>query len=184
MGRIGGRSFRAFLTWLIYDRGCGMPRLARLDAPGVLHHVMGRGIERKRKFFMKEYFLIPSINLPQKNSNSLVAFAYTNVEIGEAVELINNNGSLIIVDVRELGEFCDVSGHILCSINYPYNSGVFDEKYDELPVNGDILIVCRSGNRRSKASQFLFSKGYLNVYNMLGGMNAWTGETVSCGEDP
>ncbi len=23
-----------------------MPRLARLDAPSVLHHVMGRGIER------------------------------------------------------------------------------------------------------------------------------------------
>jgi putative transposase len=27
-----------------------MPRLARLDAPGVLHHVMGRGIERRRIF--------------------------------------------------------------------------------------------------------------------------------------
>jgi len=27
-----------------------MPRIARLDAPGVLHHVMGRGIERKRIF--------------------------------------------------------------------------------------------------------------------------------------
>ena len=27
-----------------------MPRLARLDAPGVLHHVMGRGIERKDIF--------------------------------------------------------------------------------------------------------------------------------------
>ncbi len=25
-----------------------MPRLARLDAPGVLHHVMGRGIERRK----------------------------------------------------------------------------------------------------------------------------------------
>ena len=50
--RVGGRSFRAFLTsWLIYDRGCGMPRLARLDAPGVLHHVMGRGIERKNIFW-------------------------------------------------------------------------------------------------------------------------------------
>ncbi len=24
-----------------------MPRLTRLDAPGVLHHVMGRGIERR-----------------------------------------------------------------------------------------------------------------------------------------
>jgi len=28
-----------------------MPRLARLDAPGVLHHVMGRGIERKAIFY-------------------------------------------------------------------------------------------------------------------------------------
>jgi putative transposase len=28
-----------------------MPRLARLDAPGVLHHVMGRGIEGKKIFW-------------------------------------------------------------------------------------------------------------------------------------
>ena len=28
-----------------------MPRLARLDAPGVLHHVMGRGIEKKDIFY-------------------------------------------------------------------------------------------------------------------------------------
>lgn len=27
-----------------------MPRLARLDAPGVLHHIMIRGIERRRIF--------------------------------------------------------------------------------------------------------------------------------------
>ena len=30
-----------------------MPRLAGLDAPGVLHHVMGRGIER-RKIFLSD----------------------------------------------------------------------------------------------------------------------------------
>ena len=30
-----------------------MPRLARLDAPGRLHHVMGRGIER-RKIFLND----------------------------------------------------------------------------------------------------------------------------------
>jgi putative transposase len=27
-----------------------MPRLARLDTPGVLHHVMGRGIEKNNIF--------------------------------------------------------------------------------------------------------------------------------------
>ncbi|MBK5102523.1 MAG: transposase, partial [Desulfobacteraceae bacterium] len=31
-----------------------MPRLARLDAPGVLHHVMGRGIERRKIFLNDE----------------------------------------------------------------------------------------------------------------------------------
>jgi len=30
-----------------------MPRLARLCAPGVIHHVMGRGIERKEIFFRR-----------------------------------------------------------------------------------------------------------------------------------
>jgi len=31
-----------------------MPRLARLDAPGVLHHVMDRGIERRKIFLNKK----------------------------------------------------------------------------------------------------------------------------------
>jgi hypothetical protein len=32
-----------------------MPRLARLDAPEVLHHVMGRCIE-KRKIFLRDQY--------------------------------------------------------------------------------------------------------------------------------
>jgi hypothetical protein len=36
---------------LIYDRGCGMLRLARLDVPEVLHHVMDRDIERRKIFW-------------------------------------------------------------------------------------------------------------------------------------
>ena len=31
-----------------------MPRLARLDAPGVLHHVMDRGIDRQDLFLSDE----------------------------------------------------------------------------------------------------------------------------------
>ncbi len=31
-----------------------MPRLARLDAPGVFHHVMIRGIERRKIFWNKK----------------------------------------------------------------------------------------------------------------------------------
>ena len=38
-----------------------MPRAARLDAPGVLHHIMGRGIE-KRKIFLDDRDRIDFIN--------------------------------------------------------------------------------------------------------------------------
>jgi len=38
-----------------------MPRLARLDAPGVLHHVLGRGIE-KRKIFLNDKDRVDFIN--------------------------------------------------------------------------------------------------------------------------
>ncbi|MBM4332234.1 MAG: hypothetical protein FJ117_18765, partial [Deltaproteobacteria bacterium] len=31
-----------------------MPRLARLDAPGVLHHLMIRGIERRKIFWNEQ----------------------------------------------------------------------------------------------------------------------------------
>lgn len=33
-----------------YDRCGAMPRGPRLDAPGVLHHVMARGMERQQIF--------------------------------------------------------------------------------------------------------------------------------------
>ncbi len=39
-----------FTIWKRFDRKNGMPRQARLDAPGTLHHVMVRGIEGKSIF--------------------------------------------------------------------------------------------------------------------------------------
>jgi putative transposase len=55
-----------------------MPRLARLDAPGVLHHVMGRGIE-KRKIFIsdedREDFISRLAVLGEKQAIKIYAWA-------------------------------------------------------------------------------------------------------------
>ena len=53
-------------------------------------------------------------------------FAYTKVtpEMGKA--LIDSNDQLIVIDVREVREFCDDVGHIPRAINYPWNSGVLN----------------------------------------------------------
>ncbi len=36
--------------YLIYDKHIDMPRKARIDAPGALHHIICRGIERRKIF--------------------------------------------------------------------------------------------------------------------------------------
>ncbi|PID73497.1 MAG: hypothetical protein CSB33_03620 [Desulfobacterales bacterium] len=111
-------------------------------------------------------------------------FAYTNITATEAAGLIHAETSLMIVDVREEDEFCDERGHISCAVNYPYNSGQFHKRYEKLLRDAPILLICRSGNRSLQASKYLDSKGYANIYNMLGGMKAWSGETVSCDDPP
>jgi len=108
------------------------------------------------------------------------AWAHTDVTPQEANGMMDANDQLIILDVREVSEYCDPPGHIPGALNYPWNSGVLLERYDELPQDREIVVVCRSGGRSHQAANFLDSQGFLYVYDMLGGMSAWEWETVEC----
>jgi len=78
-GRKRGRWCRKCLTeGTKCERDQGMPRLARLDAPGVMHHVMGRGIERKDIFISEEDrndFITRLANLAQQGDLYVYAWA-------------------------------------------------------------------------------------------------------------
>jgi len=108
------------------------------------------------------------------------AGAHTDVTPEQARELIESTENLLVVDVREPSEYCDVRGHIPGAVNYPLSSGVLYARYDELPMDRPILVVCRSGGRSNQAANFLDSQGFPEIYDMTGGMNAWQWETVPC----
>ncbi|MFH1717241.1 MAG: rhodanese-like domain-containing protein [Planctomycetota bacterium] len=84
------------------------------------------------------------------------------------------------VDVREPYEYCGVRGHIPGALNYPWTSGVLRARYEELPKDGPILVVCQSGGRSNAAASFLDSNGFTMVYDMLRGMSVWQWETAPC----
>lgn len=108
------------------------------------------------------------------------ALNHTDVTPQQAQDLINSTDQLIVLDVREVYEYCNAIGHIPGALNYPWKSGILQVRYEELPADRPILVVCRRGNRSNLAANFLVSKGYSLVSDMLGGMQAWLWETELC----
>jgi rhodanese-related sulfurtransferase len=102
--------------------------------------------------------------------------SYTQISMQEAVDMMQEETEYIILDVRTVEEFAEK--HIPNAINIP-NEVIGDEEIAELPDKEQtILVYCRSGNRSKQASEKLVALGYTNVYE-FGGINDWTGETVS-----
>lgn len=88
------------------------------------------------------------------------------------VEALSNKGEkLNIIDVREPDEVA--AGKIPGAVNIPL--GLVEYRMNELEKEKEYILVCRSGGRSGRATQFLESNGY-NVTNMAGGMLAWTGK--------
>lgn len=111
------------------------------------------------------------------------ASAHTDVTAEQARELIDSTDDLIVIDVREPSEYSDTGGHIPGALNYPWNSGVLQARYEELPTDGLVLVVCASGSRSNRAANFLDSMGFSMVFDMLGGMRNWIWDTVT-GDQP
>jgi len=78
-----------------------------------------------------------------------------------------------LVDVREPSEFA--GGHLAGALNLAWTSGVLKASYATLPSGKPIVIYCQSGNRSHQAATFLAGKGLTPVYDMQGGIGAWTG---------
>ena len=104
---------------------------------------------------------------------------YRQITQEEAAEIMNREKDFLLLDVRTQEEYED--GHIpgaICIPNETIGSG-------EIPALPDkeqlILVYCRSGNRSKQAAEKLAGLGYTNVLE-FGGINTWTGETVSGSE--
>ena len=102
--------------------------------------------------------------------------SYTQISQDEAKQMMEQDGTQIIVDVRTQEEYD--SGHIPGAICIP-NESIGTEQPKELPdLDQVILIYCRSGNRSKQAAQKLFDMGYINVYE-FGGIIDWTSQIVT-----
>ena len=75
----------------------------------------------------------------------------------------------MLLDVREPSEWR--AGHAPRARHIPLND--LERRRKELPAGREIITVCRSGNRSSRAAKLLAADGR-TVLNLSGGMRAWS----------
>lgn len=92
------------------------------------------------------------------------------ITVGELKERLARNEEFLFIDVREEYEYEDDN---LGALNIPL--GDLPDKLDELEDHKgkEIIIHCRSGARSGNAKNFLMSKGFGKVRNVLGGILAY-----------
>lgn len=75
----------------------------------------------------------------------------------------------VIIDVRTPDEFA--AGHLDGAINLDVQAATFDALAAELPVDGEYVVYCRSGNRSAAAVERLRSMGFTDLTD-AGGLDA------------
>ena len=104
---------------------------------------------------------------------------YRQVSPEEAAAMMEEETDYIILDVRTQEEY--EAAHIPGAICIP-NETIGTGDIPELPDKDQLILVyCRSGNRSKQASEKLAKQGYTNIVE-FGGINSWTGKTVSGSE--
>lgn len=76
-----------------------------------------------------------------------------------------------LIDVRTQGEYAE--GHIAGATNIDIYSETFESEISNLDKNTPVYVYCRSGGRSGKAMSIMKAMGFVEVYNLTGGMNAW-----------
>jgi rhodanese-related sulfurtransferase len=76
--------------------------------------------------------------------------------------------TLTVVDVREPVEWHH--GHVAGSVHLPMAE--LPARLDELPVDGQLLVVCKVGGRSARVVQYLVQHG-VDAVNLDGGLVEW-----------
>ena len=78
---------------------------------------------------------------------------------------------VIVLDVRTPEEFA--SGHITNAVNINLADPAFATEVAKLDKNAAVAVYCRSGNRSGVATDQMAKLGFVDMYDLQGGILDW-----------
>lgn len=94
------------------------------------------------------------------------------IDVKELKALMDSGEDFQLIDVREPNEYevAEIGGELIPLATVPTNA-------DKIAKDKKVVIHCRSGKRSANAVQFLEQQhGFDNLYNLEGGILAWSDE--------
>ena len=93
------------------------------------------------------------------------------ISVRELKRLRDEGAEFTLIDVRQPEER-DIA--TIGGVNIPLSE--LPERLDELEAHRDrkIVVYCRSGVRSDRAASYMMSMGFSKVYNLEGGILAWS----------
>ena len=92
------------------------------------------------------------------------------LSVGEFKAWRDDNKACVLLDVREDGEvaIANIEGHTHIAMN------LIPLRHNELPDDKPIVVYCHHGMRSMQVALFLEHAGFSDVYNLSGGIEAWS----------
>lgn len=96
-----------------------------------------------------------------------------NVKLVEPQQFSKNisDESVQLIDVRTPKEF--KAGHIKNAVNMHLYDKDFEQRIENLDKNKPVYVYCKVGGRSSEAVQIMHDKGFKNITELKGGIDAW-----------
>lgn len=92
------------------------------------------------------------------------------ISVFEAANLQTHSNQAVLLDVREDSELeiCRIEG----ALHIPM--GQIPNRFESLPKDKKIIIFCHHGMRSMQVLQYLENKGFDQLANLAGGIDAWS----------
>ena len=127
-------------------------------------------IKVKRRKNAEELILPSGEKQPQLTDNQEFKQSIT---VKELHERIKKQEDIFILDVRNLNEYetCRIEGSVLIPMsNIPMN-------IKHIPKDKAVVVYCHHGFRSASVIEYLSQNhGFMNLQNLMGGINAWANE--------
>ena len=110
---------------------------------------------------------------PATTAEDASAGPYTDLDVA-AFKAKMADDNVVVLDVRTPAETDRgiIEGAVLIDINGPE----FAEKVSQLDKDATYLVYCKSGGRSVRACNAMAEEGFGDLYNLLGGYEAWSEE--------